>query len=698
MDTSDVCPTEDAIQEFLDCLVAPLLPVKHSIHETPTLDKQKAVAKQVHAVVLLYNYYHRKRHPQLEYLGFEPFCNLALVLKPNLKSYMKLMLKSNDTELSDLEKQLSLTEKAIKDACDISTSLDASRNVPNTNGWPISKVVVLLIDQGKEKCVLQFGSITEGVWSVIEKDVDESCCSSDGSIEGKHMNKRKRIPIKHLRDELCADEGRFQQLAFLAVKEATNDGISQSNLTIIDSHVVCSLSKEKTAACFYVMQCVLSEEDRVHWVPIKDFIDSLQGPLVKRSSSKWMQTSAVDYFHLLPYAQIIFQCFSRDVFPNSFQDQESVKEVVNVNGFETAEEPCEQEAHTNRKRNQINVVEAMSNTCEPETHPNRKRNQINGGVVEAMSNTISAESEKQNEKDDHCSNDLGAIDGPWNMDADNHPMVDSEKKSTSENVAEKVQHDDQLKMMNSCVENYLNGMTNVAKLQFVVDSKFQNLNHLKGQNIANKKAAWNNMPSCQHGIPAGNHAPVIHESNSKYSAKLQKAIASKEPILSETAKRVLLSKRDKLVIQLRNIGDEIAQCDKKIQTILNGAEDDLELKIDSIIEGCNDACLKSSRQWRTSLDYEDQCQYINRNRLSEEAFSKQNPCQELDVICNDKNWILPTYQVIPSDGGYQAKVIVKGMDFESSDVGDACPKPPEARGSAAAKMLTKLRSMSNPSH
>ena len=86
------------------------------------------------------------------------------------------------------------------------------------------------------------------------------------------------------------------------------------------------------------------------------------------------------------------------------------------------------------------------------------------------------------------------------------------------------------------------------QMQFeVVDSKFQNLNHLKDQNGSNKKAAWNNIPSCQDGIPAGIQAPVMHESSSKYSAKLQNAIASKEHILSETALRVLLSQRDNLV-------------------------------------------------------------------------------------------------------------------------------------------------------
>ncbi|XVF29265.1 hypothetical protein REPUB_Repub15cG0106100 [Reevesia pubescens] len=525
MNTSNVCPTEDAIQEFMNYLVDPLLPARYSIRETPTLDKQKEVAKQVHAVVLLYNYYHRKRHPHLEYLGFEPFCKLALVLKPNLKSYLKLMLRTDDTEFSDLEKQLSLTEKAIKDACDISTSLDASRNIPSTKGMPVSKVAVLLIDPTKENCFLQDDSITKGVRSLIEKDVNESCCSSESSIEAKHMNKRKRIPNKHLRDELGADECHFQQFAFSAVKEATNDGISQSDLIIIESHDVCSLSKEKSATRFYIMQCIHAEKKIARWIPIKDVINSLQGPLVLKSSFEWMHSSVVEYFHLLPYARIISQWFSRDVFPISFQDQESVLEPVHVNGSE------------------------KKAPCEPEVSNNSNINQINGGVVEASRNTTSAESEKQNGKNEHCTNDfLDAIDGPWNMDVDNHAVVYSEKRSTSKNVAEKLQHYSPLKKMNSCAESDLDGMTNVAKVQFeVVDSKFQNVNHFEGQNVANNKATWNNMPSCQDGIPSDNHATVIHESNFKYSAKLQKAIASKELILSETALKVLRSKRDKLV-------------------------------------------------------------------------------------------------------------------------------------------------------
>ncbi|CAL2228950.1 unnamed protein product [Prunus armeniaca] len=186
-------------------------------------------------------------------------------------------------------------------------------------------------------------------------------------------------------------------------------------------------------------------------------------------------------------------------------------------------------------------------------------------------------------------------------------------------------------------------------------------------------------------------AIVTYQSSSEDLYKLQIAIASKENILSQTALKVLMKKRDELSIQQRNIEDEIAQCDKKIQTILNGGEDDLALKVESIIEGCNDVCVRSGRTHRL---LEDQLpQSSNRKRLSEAILKEQNPCQDLDDACYENNWVLPTYRVSPSDGGFQAEVTVKGMDFDCSSGGDLCSNPREARESAAAQILVKLRSM-----
>lgn len=61
----------------------------------------------------------------------------------------------------------------------------------------------------------------------------------------------------------------------------------------------------------------------------------------------------------------------------------------------------------------------------------------------------------------------------------------------------------------------------------------------------------------------------------------------------------------------------------------------MELKLDLVIEGCNDACSESTGEERTSKDYEDPCsaQCKKRSRSSEEACSKQSPCQVSLVKC-----------------------------------------------------------------
>ncbi|OMO61309.1 hypothetical protein COLO4_33468 [Corchorus olitorius] len=299
----------DAIKAFFKFLVEPKVFGLYTprIVTVPTT-KQQSVAKQVYAVVLLYNYYYRKTNPNLKHLDFKSFCDLALRLKPNLRSYLKWFLRSDDTQVSNIEKhELSLTEQAIKDACDVCTSLDASSDVPDIKGWPLSKVAVLLVDQKKENCALQSDAINDNVWSVIEKKVDAIGCTS----EAEHGNKRQRT--------LESDK---HGLYFLSC-------IHQKDLTIIESHVVYSLDKEKAATRFYIMHCHNGAIDSSEWIPIKELIDCLQGPLVIKNSSSntWEHSAVVEHFHLLPYAWIISNWFSRQVSPKRLQDGEH--EVLN---------------------------------------------------------------------------------------------------------------------------------------------------------------------------------------------------------------------------------------------------------------------------------------------------------------------------------------------------------------------------------
>lgn len=304
----ELVSTEEVVNALLEYLVGPRLPLKSSaFKEPPTLSQQQSVAKQLHAVVLLYNYYQRKEDPQAQYLGFESFCKLAMTLKPALMSYMKFMNQSDLTSSKDMNNDLSVTEKAIQDACNISCALDASKDVPAINKWPISKVSVLLLDSKKETCFLNYCSVTEGVWSLIEKCLELPTAEIEGTVE----RRKRQTSMRPVTVDQKDDDSGFQQLAFLAVKDAT--GISKTDLVTLEKHVVYSLTKEKTASCFYIMQSTRSINQDI-LISVKEIIESLQGPLVKRSSGSWSATEVVEYFHLLPYANIIATFFLREVF------------------------------------------------------------------------------------------------------------------------------------------------------------------------------------------------------------------------------------------------------------------------------------------------------------------------------------------------------------------------------------------------
>ncbi|KAG8391928.1 hypothetical protein BUALT_Bualt01G0237900 [Buddleja alternifolia] len=294
---SDVGSPKDVVLALMETLVDPRLPFSGSVNDPPSKLAQKSIATQMHAVVLLYNYYHRKQNPELEFLNFVSFSKLAVSLRPSLTSFMKMMNESESMELSDGEDYLSLTEKAIKDACDISMALDAMKDNPTTEGCQISKVTVLLIDLKKENCLLQFGAITEGVWSLIEKEVNDSNINPDISAEEKVGNKRKRKVQEALIDDyVCL------KLAFGALKDSI--GIDSSDLVVLETHVAYSLSKKKSAAQFYMMQC--SQSFSVNQsVPLKFLVESLEGPLAKKTSSGWTTTPVVEYHHMLPYVGFI---------------------------------------------------------------------------------------------------------------------------------------------------------------------------------------------------------------------------------------------------------------------------------------------------------------------------------------------------------------------------------------------------------
>ncbi|KAF6162279.1 hypothetical protein GIB67_008408 [Kingdonia uniflora] len=365
-----VAATEDVIQALMEHLVQPLLPTKAK--GKPDLSRQQSVAKQIkfyvrqgnsrarpidrnergmplcstyvhsccvftvietllrtpemfeigkvfgdlgfdvkmHAVVLLYNYYHRKQFPKLEYLDGESFCKVAVNAKRNLLAFMKDMSTLNIRVM--LENQFSITEQQIVDACNICISLDASRVAPRIDEWPVSKIAVLLTDSTEKNCLLLHGSITAGVWSLIEKNLGES------NDKSENTNKKRKTANSPLKDAPKANVSSSRALAFSAVKETTD--IDQGDLIVLGSHVVYSLSEVKKSTHVYVMKCTRQIKEDVTLVPITEVIDSLQGPLIVKVSGDNEVSSVVEYFHLLPYAEILSDLHSRELLQNISED------------------------------------------------------------------------------------------------------------------------------------------------------------------------------------------------------------------------------------------------------------------------------------------------------------------------------------------------------------------------------------------
>lgn len=50
-------------------------------------------------------------------------------------------------------------------------------------------------------------------------------------------------------------------------------GINQTDLLVLESHVVFSVSKEKAAACFFIIQCTKTVSEEIFQIPIQDVID-----------------------------------------------------------------------------------------------------------------------------------------------------------------------------------------------------------------------------------------------------------------------------------------------------------------------------------------------------------------------------------------------------------------------------------------
>ncbi|ESQ36323.1 hypothetical protein EUTSA_v10007042mg [Eutrema salsugineum] len=615
-ESADACPTEDAIRALLENLVDPLLPLKPSPSDAPSKAVQESVAKQVHAVVLLYNYYHRKEHPHLEFLSSESFRSLTTDMRPALLQHLK---KSGEAERDGDSEQTVMLEKVIEDACTLSMSLDASSDFSVLKKWPVKKVAVLLVDSKKTCCYLQHSSITQGVWSLLEKTIE----------------KEKTASAEDQNEEVI-----FQKVAFASIKEAS--GINHKDIVILERHLVHSLSEEKTTARFYIMKCT-SEDKFSGELPVEEALNCMQGPLFEKSFSEWATNTIVEYFHVLPYASLIGDWFSRR------EDGEFVIE-------KEAEAVCD-DIESNGKADSTKESEFFD-IFERGENATSKRSNDSNAKKDAFSFSISKARKKDTLKMQNR-NWKGRTFAAKDPNAQLETVVAFQAKNA-------------VIGMSPCKESYSNRDKGGSEVES--DSK----DHRERGNQRKKVLAGK-----LNSILKLNAAPVSANNSNLNLEELQTTLLSRATSLSETALKVLLCKRDKLTLQQRHIEDEIAKCDKCIKDI----KGDWELQLETILECCNET--HPGRILQESLD-KSACQSNKRVKLCESFPYTKSMCQKLDDICVENNWVLPNYRVSLSDGGFKAEVRIKESHFAHTIRGEEKSDAEEARESAAAGLLTKL--------
>ncbi|KAH0461232.1 hypothetical protein IEQ34_008807 [Dendrobium chrysotoxum] len=312
MDSPAFVPAKDAVESLLRQFVSPLLPRLKSSRPPPTVEEQEKVGKQMHAVVILYNYYQRKESPISEYLDFRSFCEIACISYSSLIDYMKFMCNGTRS-FEDDQDQLSITENFVMNACDICSALNASIDSCNINEWAISKVAVFLVDAAKEKCLLKNGHIILGSWSLVEKDLEKPIEKSVCSLDMNYAFKNRRTANES--DKCNGIEDFLQEFAYSIVEQ--DMGITCSNLNILEYHLSYSLSQPRSSTRLYIMTYKGPGSSALE-ISIKDvtrleFVSSLRGPPVKCSSyaMKPEITSVAEHYCLLPYIDIIAEWATR---------------------------------------------------------------------------------------------------------------------------------------------------------------------------------------------------------------------------------------------------------------------------------------------------------------------------------------------------------------------------------------------------
>ncbi|XP_034582179.1 uncharacterized protein [Setaria viridis] len=645
----EVVELEDAVKLLVEHLVLPALLRRE---EALKPENQETVARQMHATVLLYNYYHRKQFPQLEFADPERFCMTAsLTAGDALLVYLNQV---HDQRGNGAGAGLSVTDKAVVDACDIAEALDATKDSPEMTMWPISKVAVLLLDRAKKMCLLEHGSETKGVFSLLEKDIKSALGgsrSSDLSVQ-ESTNKSVALP---------SEPYVLQQIAYSEVELKT--GIKRTSLRFLEEHRVYSLSKKGTATMLFVLQYEQNVNSKLKERPLEVLVDRMSGPIFRRDPYL-ATTYVVECYHLLPYKEVLLNVRNRE-WPLDCSlsvPKERLFQNRNPSSHSEIDESLkEQEANSRSKMKKI-----ATNISTPKK---------NKQVVKAVGDSGNSKNKKNSNtnskrKPETFRSTLATYT--------EHGDGESPTKETDSLAAPDVEN---LKFVSAKPTKSTNGGSVDLQARVQMD-KDRTEEHSKSRNMPQDI-----FPALDVDPVTKNHA--LESQKEKVSEK-SGGITGSMNVQKYATLQLLRKMRDDTLRELCMLGDRSAQYEMEIQTILT--EGEMTPKVASILKKYENSWNMMEAANPTCSGEGCQTMNIKRKKLKE-AILLRSKCQELDDICRDSNWILPRYKVLPSVTGdmYQASVYLTGPDFNLSADGDNKVTPHEARDSAASNMLYQLQ-------
>ncbi|XP_040383250.1 uncharacterized protein LOC102721864 isoform X2 [Oryza brachyantha] len=679
-----VVEMEDAVGILVDDLVRPALRKGSRM----TAENQADVARQIHMAVILYNYYHRKQFPQLAFADAKRFFRCAtLTLGESLLAYSTMVHQHEKSSSSSGEAvNLSVTDKAVVDACGIAEALDASQESPDMTMWPISKVAVILLDSTRKRCLLECGSVRKNVRSFLEKEIDTS---SSSEHNGNHIE-RQESENEEAHEPL---DGPYvlQKLAFSEVELRT--GIERSSLRLLEEHLAYSLTKKGTTTKLFILHYEQTAKGNFVEVPIEELIKRMIGPVVEKRPYP-TTTVVAESYHILPYKDILFGCLHRKWHfdPSlSMTKEETRRNGKSSSHCEIDENVKEQESNGRGSAQKKIRREIKADVSIDKNYCSTSKNKRNSNVIskrksEIFRATAADSAEGRDSEIPRVKNVLPSVLDVKTMKFMNGSVNAKETATTSTEIVDVeagVQMDKKIRAKHSLNRN-ISEDTAVEKVIQILDdvdvSEFW-------------KAEGSHAPSEQrHSV---SQAPGVAQLEWKSAEMSKKSGGDTKDNKDQKYAyfKSYLKKRDDLHRKQRIIEDETVQFDMDIQTVFAGGDWTPEamslLEKHGVVADSLDMVEVDDGSSRSGDRYETLT--LERKKLTMDSLQR-NKCQELDEVCRENNWILPRYKVIPSlkDGMYLANVDVVCLEFSQMTFGDPKTTPREARESAAAKLLNEL--------